>query len=308
MENKYYTYTILDPRKPGNYKYGKFVFKYEPFYIGKGQSNRYKAHINEALSGRRKDYKNNKIKKIIRETGKEPIIIKIHTELNKYEAVKKEKYLIKTIGRKNRNKGPLVNNTDGGDGMLGWRHTKRTKALIALSNHNRTVSEETKRKIAQSLMGFKHTAKFGKRQSKRVSGKNNYFYGKRFTGIQNWMYRRKLPEKTKKIISKLAKKRTGIKNPNMKYAYCLYNSKKGAFHKVFDLVETTKNKHFKLNRAPKKGPFIGRRHGWIIVRVLKNDPDLKRRCPCKIMIKAGSKIQDISLSRYLKVAQYSISK
>lgn len=32
----YYTYVYLDPRRPGNYEYGNFLFAYEPFYVGKG--------------------------------------------------------------------------------------------------------------------------------------------------------------------------------------------------------------------------------------------------------------------------------
>jgi len=36
--NNFYIYICLDPRKSGIYKYEKYKFDYEPFYVGKGSS------------------------------------------------------------------------------------------------------------------------------------------------------------------------------------------------------------------------------------------------------------------------------
>ena len=66
MKSDYYVYTLCDPRKPGAYEYGEYKFEYEPFYVGKGKSNRCTAHLKES-SLKVKSYKNNKIKTILNE-------------------------------------------------------------------------------------------------------------------------------------------------------------------------------------------------------------------------------------------------
>ena len=75
-QNKFYIYVYLDPRKPGNFKYGGYTFKYEPFYVGKGQNYRYKEHLYESYNKKdNNSHKCNIIRKIKRLTGKNPIII-----------------------------------------------------------------------------------------------------------------------------------------------------------------------------------------------------------------------------------------
>lgn len=77
MDKKFYVYVYLDPRRPGEFVYGKYVFDHEPFYVGKGFDHRYKDH----LYGKSVNMmKVNKIKKI-KKMGKEPIIIKYQEEL-----------------------------------------------------------------------------------------------------------------------------------------------------------------------------------------------------------------------------------
>ena len=93
------------------------------------------------------------------------------------EACKREEYWIKFYGRRDLNKGTLVNLTDGGDGMLGRLHSKETKEKISnkLKGHSvttttrnklsqklkgREISENTKEKISKSLIGNKRTSGF----------------------------------------------------------------------------------------------------------------------------------------------------
>lgn len=44
-KNRFYVYALLDPRKPGKYKYGEYEFDYEPFYVGKGSGDRCEHHL-----------------------------------------------------------------------------------------------------------------------------------------------------------------------------------------------------------------------------------------------------------------------
>jgi hypothetical protein len=108
----FYIYVYLDPRKPGHYEYGDYCFLYEPFYIEKGKGRRYK-------SIKRSIYFKHIINKI--EMSKlNPIINKLYENLLEIESFELEKKLIKLIGRKNLGKGPLINFTNGGEGMSGW--------------------------------------------------------------------------------------------------------------------------------------------------------------------------------------------
>lgn len=116
ITNNYYIYALLDPRKPGKYTYDglECSFLYEPFYIGKGKGNRCKSHFYE-YSLKIISYKNNKIKKIIKEIGKTPIILKIKENLYENDALYLEKNYIEIIGKFIEGEGPLTNRLDGGN-------------------------------------------------------------------------------------------------------------------------------------------------------------------------------------------------
>ena len=80
--NQFYVYVYLDPRKPGKFKYGKYEFGYEPFYVGKGYNQRFKIHLKESkLNKDPNKLKVNKIRKIRKDTNKDPIIIKYKENL-----------------------------------------------------------------------------------------------------------------------------------------------------------------------------------------------------------------------------------
>lgn len=179
--NIFYIYIYLNPLKPGKYVYNgiNFGFRFEPFYIGKGCINNCKERCYSHLSfSSLKDnsYKSNKINKILKELklSKEEYrkyIIKIETELDENLAFAKEMFYIDKIGRKDLNKGPLVNKTDGGEGRSNYIMTDETKQILSKLNSGKNNpnfglkrSEETKEKM--------------RKNHANLSGKNHPFYGK----------------------------------------------------------------------------------------------------------------------------------
>ncbi len=121
--NNFYIYIYLDPRKFGKYSYKNLGFLYKPIYIGKGKDDRY-----IRIDNRTPIFINkfNKIKK----SGLEPIIIKLYKNLSEEESLKKEIELIDEIGRLDLGNGPLLNMTDGGDGVSGYKHKEETKKKL----------------------------------------------------------------------------------------------------------------------------------------------------------------------------------
>lgn len=160
-----YIYAYLDPRKPGEYTYGKYTFEYCPFYIGKGKGRRIYEHLEPRYLNKH-TFKNNMIKKIIR-LGHKPITIKIFENLSNKEACKYEIDLISKIGRRDKKLGPLANKTDGGEGSIGFCKETIDKLSKMRRGHKNPMfhvypSEKTRRLL-----------------SIRQSGKNNGMYGRK---------------------------------------------------------------------------------------------------------------------------------
>ena len=127
QKKEFYIYALLDTRKPGYYNYSHWVFHYEPFYVGKGKGNRAEQHIWEAArrTGQYNKFKSRIISKIITEMEENPRIIIKKRRLTEKQALDTEKKLISIIGRRNLGEGPLVNLTDGGDGVSNRIYTKK---------------------------------------------------------------------------------------------------------------------------------------------------------------------------------------
>ena len=134
----FYVYVYLDPRKTGKHQYGEYIFDYEPFYVGKGKDKRYYDHIK-----RRKSYKTPAAKKVcsLIESGIKPEILVYKDKLSCDAAFELEISMIKIIGRRDLGIGPLLNLTDGGDGVSNVSDQTREKL------RNRIVLEETRQKI-----------------------------------------------------------------------------------------------------------------------------------------------------------------
>lgn len=177
----FYVYVYLDPRKSGKFDYENVGFLYEPFYIGKGQGDRYLRHLKSFRSKKNKYFKN-KLLRIFSEFSKEDLksyVLILRNGLLEPEAFNFERQLIKEIGRSDLNKGPLVNLTDGGDGCAGgkgsrgirWKHSEETKQEMSKTRIGKMKpmlgkkhSEEAKAKIREGLLKKNAVAKLTKRQ------------------------------------------------------------------------------------------------------------------------------------------------
>ena len=116
--------------------------KNEPFYIGIGKS-KHRAYS----KNNRNLYWNNIVNKSIYE-------VELLFENVSYEFAKeKEVEMISLYGRKDLKLGSLVNLTDGGDGILNYVHTDKTKNKISDSHLGKEFSEESKKKMSLSKSG-----------------------------------------------------------------------------------------------------------------------------------------------------------
>jgi hypothetical protein len=177
--DKYYCYVLLDPRKPGKYKYENIELDFEPYYVGKGMGGRIKRHFTKHENDR--DYNNIKFGKIkkIKKAGFNPsmfysFLIKNVTEEDAFLC---EKRSILAIGRIDLKTGPLANLTEGGDG---------TSHLIP----------KTKGKTYEEIHGKEKAKELKELRKKQMTGKNNPMFGK--VGI---MLGKKLDSEARKKIS-----------------------------------------------------------------------------------------------------------
>lgn len=246
----HYVYIYLNPLKPGIFNYGRFEFNYEPFYIGKGFNNRINWHLKEAKHVIENDieptgnrYKLNTIIKIVN-SGFEPIRIKLYDNISDFSACRCECYLINLIGRHDLKKGPLTNMTAGGDGILGYNHTEKSKELISINSKQRWAENYDK-------------------YCKLVQGEKNGFYSKTHS------------EKNRKIFTETAKKTfTGKKQSDVqikKKADAIRGKKNGMYgtnvyekwvekygHEIADLKY---NEFIKNYRIGKNNPQYGKKDG-----------------------------------------------
>lgn len=175
LEKVFYIYVYMDPRKPGFYFWGDYVFPYEPFYIGKGKNDRVSFHLKEVMRGYKNivnQHKNNKIKEIINETGYYPIYGKIIEGLNEEEAFLLEEIIINELKKYES----LTNISQGGFGGDNWTNNPnkeeiRKKLSLACSGNKNGMfgkkqSEETKNKIGEKNRGRKIV--FTEEHSKKI--------------------------------------------------------------------------------------------------------------------------------------------
>ena len=129
----YEVYALLDPRKPGGIFCG-VKFRNLPKYIGKGRGARAKTS-----AFREANYTNSpkaRWVRRLRQEGYEPILVFVKRNMRELDAFELERELIKGIGRKLNDTGPLLNRTGGGEGgkHVDKQFVKEYKALLKTSN------------------------------------------------------------------------------------------------------------------------------------------------------------------------------
>lgn len=194
MEYTSYIYAYLDPRYPGEFKFGNYIFEFEPFYIGKGKTttvyNRMYRHLefvkNRGIDLTNNQYKYNLIKQILDE-NLEPIIIKVEENLTEENAFNLEKLLIHIIGTRINMKGSLVNISTGGDGGDVFTNNPRKeeiremrrKQMSGSGNHRygikleETPSHKSKESGCHWNKGLKRTEDLKSHFSQQRSGAKN---------------------------------------------------------------------------------------------------------------------------------------
>jgi hypothetical protein len=136
----------MDPRVPGPFKYGRWTFSHEPIYVGMGNKTRPYEHLrgthNKVFA---------KALRSIADAELKPLIEIKKTDLLPDDAYQLEVRLIRRIGRRNLNEGPLTNLTDcTGDGP-------------------KRVGVDTRKKLSDSATSQMSAMTFAEREFRRLA-------------------------------------------------------------------------------------------------------------------------------------------
>lgn len=223
----YYLYVYLNPLKECNFSYGKFVFNYEPFYVGKGKKYRKNVHLYLAkIKKDRNKHKQNTINLIL-EKNMKPEILVLEKSNDEDYILHKEMELIKIIGRRDLNTGPLTNLTDRGE--VPNKLSDETKQKMRNARLGKKASEETKRKMSLSQNGEKNGF-YGKKHTKESKRKISISRKGKCLGENHSRYGKTHTKEARKRISEARKKQTG-EHAN-KLTYFMITSPTGKIHYI----------------------------------------------------------------------------
>lgn len=156
---EFYVYIYYDPSR-----------NKEPIYVGKGKNDRAWKHLKSIKKHpfiQRLNY--------MKEHNIKPII-GIYSGLDEEFAFLLEMELISKFGRKDLNRGPLLNLTDGGDGSINV--SQETRKKMSLNNLGKILSKETCLKMSASRKGRIVSESTRKKISESNKGKTGHMTGK----------------------------------------------------------------------------------------------------------------------------------
>ena len=207
----FYVYMYLDPLYPANYSVNEKEYKYTPIYIGKGKwrNQRHNDHLkncrNKIFENKINYWKKNNI---------DPIVIIINDNMTEIDAWELEVKLIKSIGRFDLGKGPLLNLTNGGEGPAGripWNKGKKTGSFLSETGR-KIISDANKhpknhgKKISAALKGKQKSDEHKQKLSKSLQGNIPWNKGK--SGLQEaWNKAKVLSDEHKQKLSEAHKGR-----------------------------------------------------------------------------------------------------
>lgn len=164
-KKEHYVYVYCDPRKVGSFSFGNYHFTNEPFYVGKGKGNRAFQHL-KCKEHNKKSYKIRKILKL--GFNLQPIVL--IQNLSDKEACQKEIELISLIGRNDTGRGPLLNSTDGGEGLSGLIWTDKHRKLIGEKHIGfNPLENKTQDEIEEIYLKRRNTIESKTEEEKRSS-------------------------------------------------------------------------------------------------------------------------------------------
>jgi NUMOD3 motif len=132
-----------------------------PCYIGKGHGSRWRQHF---IGGS----PNAHLRSILKKEGKNLPCVILSRDLPENQSFELEKAFIKAIGRKKYG-GPLVNMTDGGEGVTGLVHSAETREKQSAANRGKKKSPEQIAAVRAGLLASPNWYKFAHRRGWRWS-------------------------------------------------------------------------------------------------------------------------------------------
>ena len=146
-----------------SYVYVVFRLNGVPCYVGKGKRGRWLAHFKKSH--------NRYLQRIVAKEGPDLPVIKVREGLTDAEANLTEIALIAAIGRHDQKRGPLVNLTKGGDGVVGGIRTPEQIERLRQSRIGRKHTDVAKEKVRQAFIGKPKTPEHSAAVSAAKRGK-----------------------------------------------------------------------------------------------------------------------------------------